>query len=218
MLTRFIICAICLLVVVPSVYPRCAAADVFQFRTGVRIDGRISERWMLMADEEYRNSTGDVGPYWHTAFGFNFTVFKELFDVGAYYRFSYERREGAWQKENRPYADAKVQWRVGEWPFYNRLRFEYRRRDADENMWYLRNRIQVAAPKLTSIELQPYVADEIFIDMEHATFARNRIYGGLSLKVISHFSVDVHYFWERLKDHAEWDTRHVASLKFMVAF
>jgi len=90
--------------------------------------------------------------------------------------------------------------------------------DKDE-AWRYRNKLTVLFPfKFTDLEVQPYIADEVFIDFHGAKFNRNRLYAGLKFKVIKNLKADVFYLWQTSKKKSKRIDYNVIGLKLKLVF
>ena len=49
-------------------------------------------------------------------------------------------------------------------------------------------------------KFNPYVADEISVDLNMGSFERNRVYLGLDFAFAKHLGMGVFYFWERVRN------------------
>jgi len=63
--------------------------------------------------------------------------------------------------------------------------------------------------ELTQFKLQPYMAEEVFINFDAEDFNKNRLYGGFYLWLSKKTRLDVHYLWQVSKDDGNWDNTHV---------
>lgn len=105
--------------------------------------------------------------------------------TGAFYRQQYDKigDNGAWIVEKRPFMDATVHWLWRGIQFSDRNRIEYRDRDRRNDEFRYRNKLmQRYQAKITHWSLQPYTAQEIFVDEgpdERAETSRVRFFVGL---------------------------------------
>jgi hypothetical protein len=66
----------------------------------------------------------------------------------------------------------------------------------------------------TSLKLIPYLADEIFYDMEKSDLNRNRFFVGCEIKSISFVKATMYYMQQNdLKDE-KWEPNNVVGMKF----
>jgi hypothetical protein len=85
------------------------------------------------------------------------------------------RDSGEWLNEERPYMDATLRWQFHGLALSHRNRFEYRFRESRDDTFRYRNKLTLVVPrKWTRLELQPYLAGEIFVDEGVKAKDRNR--------------------------------------------
>lgn len=139
--------------------------------------------------------------------------------AGLNYKQVFERTdsEGEWKQENRPHLNITLKGRLFDLGLSSRSRFEYRDRENKKDLWRYRNKVTVKFPlELTSFKLQPYLADEVFINFDEEDFNKNRLYAGLSLKLSKNIKGEVYYLWQSSKSGGDWKDINVlgTGLKF----
>jgi len=72
--------------------------------------------------------------------------------------------------------------------------------------------------KLKSFAFAPYVADEIFYNLDEAELTRNRLYGGIQLKFTNFISGDIFYLLQSTEKNNDWDSLHVVGTKLKFSF
>ena len=81
------------------------------------------------------------------------------------------------------------------------------------------NRLMLTPPvKLTGYNIQPYLADEIFISFEENELNRNRIYIGFKIKLFKNVALDQYYLLESNKKLEDWTTYNIIGSRLKVAF
>lgn len=192
----------------------------FQYWNTNAVSKKIHDQWKLTGEEEFRWGDNARNPYYnHTDIGIVYSGLARWFDIGFNYRYIREEKNGRWRYENRPHIDATVKWKFFDVSLSNRGRFEYRDREKAENFWRYTNKFTVKAPgKFTLLEIQPYVADEIFYDFDGETLNRNRLYGGMSFLVFKNVNGEVYYLWESTEKSEKWNDIHVLGTKLKIAF
>ena len=101
--------------------------------------------------------------YQHYDLGVFYNLQKYL-NVGAGYRHVLSKSNNKFLVENEPYITATLLWDISGFKFDDRSRLEYNHFDYKDDTWTYRNKFTVKSPwKLTKLEIQPYVSDEIFI-------------------------------------------------------
>jgi len=71
---------------------------------------------------------------------------------------------------------------------------------------------------MTRFEIQPYVADEVFIDLDGDDFNRNRAYAGFSLKIFKNLKGEIFYLWQNSKKSGNWNDINVLGTKIKLSF
>jgi len=100
-------------------------------------------------------------------------------------------------QENRPHLNITLKARLFDLDVSNGARFEYRDRENKEDLWRYRNKVTVKFPfELTNFELQPYVAEEIFITLNDDNVDRNRFYAGASFNLSKNIKANIFYLWQ----------------------
>ena len=72
--------------------------------------------------------------------------------------------------------------------------------------------------KLTQLEIQPYIADEIFYDFDEEALNRNRLYAGFNLKLLKHLKADIFYLWQSSEKNDKWSDTHILGTKLKLSF
>ena len=101
----------------------------------------------------------------------------------------------------------------------DRNRFEYRIRSKRNDVWRYRNSLTLKLPfKWTGFKIQPYVAEEIFVDLDKGDLERNRVYNGLEAKLMEHLNLEIYYLWQRTKSAGDWIDINVIGSKLKFVF
>ena len=191
----------------------------WQYWNTESIEGNISDRWKIKLEEEFRfgDSAGEFY-YQHSDLGLNYK-YSKWFKLGLNYRQIYGKKKGDWEEENRPHINGTVEWTWADFTFTDNNRLEYRvREDKDDYLRY-RNKLTVKIPfKWTKFDIQPYVADEVFMDFDEGRFNRNRLYIGAGGKLTKHLKADVFYLWQSSKSGNRWVDYNVIGTKLKIVF
>ncbi len=182
------------------------------------VDAKVNKKLKITAEEELRFG-GNISElyYTHTDGGLVLNVTEGL-DFGVNYRLIYEKKNGKWEEENRPHFNAILKWKGQGLKFNNRSRLELRIKD-DSDQWRYRNKTKVAFPvKWTKFEIQPYLADEIFIDFYGEKLNRNRLYAGLDMKLYKNLKAELFYLWQISKNSNDWSNINALGMKVKLAF
>ncbi|MBU0683557.1 MAG: DUF2490 domain-containing protein [Candidatus Omnitrophica bacterium] len=184
------------------------------------IETNINDKLKIKVEEELRFG-GDVSElyYEHTDGGFTYNVTKG-FDFGLNYRQICEKKDGSWKTECRPHGNVifKTAWQG--FKISDRNRFELRCPDGKADKWRYRNKLSVTGPwKWTQFNIQPYVADEVFVDFHGDRLTRNRLYSGIKANLLAHLKSDVFYLCEFNKSSSkEWTYNNVIGIKVKLDF
>lgn len=141
------------------------------------------------------------------------------FDLGLNYRQIYEKKGDTWGEENRPHLNATFTFRWLGLEFQDRNRLEYRVREGKDDVARYRNRLRLRFPvKWTHLKIQPYVADEIFIDFDQGELNRNRLYLGAAGNLVKPLKLDLYYLWQSSESSGTWLDCHIIGSKLKAAF
>lgn len=189
-----------------------------QARVGVNIAIELDERVSLILDEEFRRGDDQSEYYLHSEIGVRYAVF-DWFDLDVFYRFIGDRESGSWVLEFRPRADAIFKYFWKHFGISDRNRFDYRVRADYKSYGRYRNMLKLLFPfEARGYPFHPYVADEVFVDLNGGRFERNRVYGGLDFMFSKHVGMDVYYFWQYEKLYPGSQKTHVGGLKVKLKF
>jgi len=145
-------------------------------------------------------------------------LFKWL-DIGANFRLVFEEKNDDWQYENRPHLNATFKYEINGFKLSDRNRFEYRDKENSCNGWRYRNKFAIKLPlQLTRFEIQPYVADEIFVDFIKEKFNRNRLYCGVDFRIFKNLKAEIYYLWQIDEKNDEWIDINVLGTKLKLTF
>ncbi len=173
----------------------------FQYWNTEMASWKISDDLKVNLEQEPRFGDNAVNPYYnHTDIGISYSGLYDWLVLGLNYRYVNEEKSSGWQEENRPHLNAAVKFELAEFDFSNRGRLEYRNKEDADNYFRYRNKLAIKFPfKFTVLEIQPYVADELFYDFGSERLNRNRFYSGVILKLFGDLSGEVYYVFERNK-------------------
>ena len=207
-------------IIVLSNYSFATDDGEFQYWNTESVSYKINQDLKMKLEEEFR--FGDDGGnlyYQHSDLGLSYSGLTDWLDLAINYRQVFEKKSGEWKYENRPHLNASVAWKMFDIACGNRARFEYRHREDSENYWRYRNKLTVKLPfKFTALEIQPYIADEIFYDFDEETLNRNRLYAGFSLRLFKDLKGDMFYLWQSSKSNDKWSDIHVLGTKLNLSF
>lgn len=192
----------------------------FQYWNTESVTWKIDDDWKMGLEEELRFGDDASNLYYHrTDLSVTYSGITDWLDAGVSYRHVFEEKSSDWKQENRPHLNAAVKWKISDIDFSNRVRFEYRNREDAENYWRYRNKFSIKFPfKLTKLNIQPYVADEIFYDFNEETLNKNRVYAGFGFTIFKNLKAEIYYLLESSKTGKDWKDTNVLGTKLKFAF
>ncbi|MDD4939552.1 MAG: DUF2490 domain-containing protein [Candidatus Omnitrophica bacterium] len=180
---------------------------------------KINKGSKITLEEEFRWAD-DAGEffYHHYDAGFVYSINKHL-DLGANYRQVYEKKKGDFREENRPHLNAALKYDVYGFKIDDRNRIEYRHFEYQADAWRYRNKFTIKFPwKFTKLQIQPYLADEIFLDLQNKAFSRNRFYSGVGVNVTKNIKGEVFYLLQSSRSGKIWVDSNVLGTKLKILF
>ena len=159
----------------------------------------INKHWKTVFEEEFR--LGDDGGhlyYHHSDIALLYKGLADDIDLGFNFRKVYvEDDTNIWRQENRPHLNVTFRKKLGSIDFSTRSRLEYRDVELGDDLWRYRNKFTFTLPfELTSLKLKPYIADEIFINLNDEGYIANRVYAGVAFNLHKNIKTAVYYVWQ----------------------
>ena len=191
----------------------------FQYWSTAKFSFDIDKDWKITFEEEFRLGD-DAGHLYrhHSDLGFVYKSLADWIDLGFNYKQVFQKdSKGTWRQENRPHLNVTLKGKLFGLDLSDRSRLEYRDRENKKDLWRYRNKLTVKLPlELTALKLQPYLADEVFINLDGEGYNRNRLYSGLSLKLSKNIKAEVYYLWQSSESSGGWEDINVlgTQLKF----
>jgi len=173
------------------------------------VDIPVNDGIDFVAKAQFRFE-GDGCYYFKVYLGQLFRV-SEYFTIATYYVFRTKKAEQGWSDEDFGNLDATVKWKIGDFSFSDRNRFE---RNFSKGESLYRNKIKVKKPtQIRTWKIVPFIASEIFYDFNE--FSENRTHLGISTVLIDGVEVELSYIL-RSKKQSEWSRANVlvTSLKY----
>jgi hypothetical protein len=192
--------------------PRLAAAD-FEYwpKAFVRVPLDDEKQWQLSLEQwltfnhgasRFKDSQTDIWLYY---FGL-----ADWLGVGAGYKRVYTHTSDDWTTEDRPQFDAIVKTKVDGFGVIDRSRFEFRFPEGQDFVVRYRNRLTVVSPvTFTPLKIEPYVAEEVFINCDEQGYNQNRLYGGVYIPLHEKVRLELFYIWKLDKVHDQWQPTNV---------
>jgi len=185
----------------------CFASGDFEYWATAGASLNINKDWGCTFEEELRFKDGGGEFYYHHSdLGVVYKGLASWIDLGVNFRKVYSKDSaGEWTQEDRPHLNATLKGKFFDINVSDRSRLEYRDRESEKDDWRYRNKVTVKLPvELTRIKLQPYLAEEVFINLDEGIFNRNRMYIGLSINLSKKLKGDIYYLWQTSKSNGKW--------------
>jgi hypothetical protein len=201
---------------------RCALADgsvQFWQTTAATVD--INKDWMATVQEhvKLRQHAGTLY-YEHTDLGFVYKGLASGIDIGFNYKQVFcKDDDGGWSRENRPHLNVMIRGRLGAFDFFDRSRFEYRDKQDERDLWRYVHLLKVAMPfEFTRFKVRPYVADQVYLNLDGQVLDKNRIYSGVSFDLAKNVRGDFCYVWQSEKSDGCWEDLDALNLLLRIRF
>lgn len=201
---------------------RCAFADgdvEFWQTTMAFID--VHQDWTVSVQEHLKVGD-DAGKFYyqHTDLGFLYKGFAKGVNLGFSYKQIFKKDDdGHWEPENRPHFNLLLKGRLGSLDVLDRSRMEFRDRQDDEDLWRYSHRLKITLPiELTALKFRPYIADQVYLNLEGKTFDKNRIYSGVILELPKKIESEFYYMWQSSKPDGQWEDLNALGLLFRIRF
>jgi len=180
---------------------------------------KIDKDSKIALEEEFRwGDNANEFYYHHYDIGYFFNL-KKYLNIGGGYRHVYELKKGKFKLENEPYITATLFWDLKGLKFEDRNRLEYRHFDYQADSWRYRNKFTVKLPwKFTRLEIQPYLANEIFLDFQNKAFSRNRFYSGFTMSLTRNLKAEIYYLLQSTRSGTSWVDANVLGTKVKLSF
>ncbi|MFH1414361.1 MAG: DUF2490 domain-containing protein [Candidatus Omnitrophota bacterium] len=194
--------------------------DDFQYWNTENVSWKVSDDWKGSFEVEFRYGDNASNFYYqHSDLGFTYSGFGEWLDLGFNYRQIFEEKSSVWRDGCVPHFNATVKGKLFDMPVSNRSRFEYNEIEEADDYWRYRNKASVKFPiKLTKLEIQPYLSDEIFYDFDAGSLNKNRFYSGFTLKLLNNLKADIFYLLQRNKNNGKWTDVNALGTKLILSF
>jgi len=209
------------LIIAPMMHASAFAQDDGDWQLWVQesLGGNLSEKWVVEGKEEFRFGK-DMRELHSNRTGIGIAyIFTDRISLSLNYTQIYDLKNGAWREENRTHTNLQFKWKAIGLTFEDRNRMEYRVRDDTEKSWRYRNKLTIALDvKWTKIQLQPFAADEVFVDFKEDELNRNRFYVGVKAKLMKHLKTSLHYLWQSSKKGEDWVDFNIVGIDMKFAF
>jgi hypothetical protein len=183
----------------------------------------LNKNSRLTLEEEFRwGDDADEFYYQHYDLGYAYDLNKHL-TLGLNYRQVYEKKQahGKFKAEERPHLNATLKYMLAGFKLDDRNRLEYRHFNYQTDSWRYRNKFTLTFPwKFTRLQIQPYVADEIFLPLNGINLSRNRFYAGFGFTFSKNLKAEVYYLLQSTKSSntCVWTQANVLGTKIKLVF
>jgi hypothetical protein len=179
----------------------------------------INQVSRVALEEEFRFADNASKFYYHHYdLGYSYDMNKH-FTLGINYRQVYEKKNGDFKIENRPHLNATLKTEILGFQCDDRSRLEYRHFTYQEDSWRYRNKLTLKFPwKFTAFKIQPYIADEIFLDLNGIDLNRNRFYAGIGFSLTENVKGEVFYLLQSSRNPSSWTDANVLGTKLKLLF
>ncbi len=193
----------------------------FQYWTTAEVVVDINKDWKTVFQDEFR--LGDDGGhlyYHHSEIALIYKGLADHIDLGFNFRKIYKEDDtNTWRQENRPHLNVTFRKKLGRIGFSTRSRLEYRDIEQKDDTWRYRNLFTFKLPlELTSLRIQPYIADEIFINLNGEGYSANRVYAGVTFNLLKNIKAAIYYVWQSARASPGRDDIHAFGTKLVFNF
>ena len=180
---------------------------------------KINDASRITLEEEFR--WGDDASdfyYHHYDAGYLYSIHKNV-DAGIAVRKIFEEKRREFKEETRPALHLILKVSAAGWKFEDRNRIEHRFVESSKDYGRYRNKITIRPPvQWSRFKLQPFAADEIFIDLDKANLSRNRLSSGITATIAKNVKAEAYYLLQSTKSSGVWSDLNVLGLKLKVNF
>lgn len=199
---------------------RASAQGDFEYWPKASLLIPISKQWTFNFEEKltFGDNGGRLDDH-QTDFGFNYAGLADWLILGFGYKQLFEKDGDDWDVESRPLLNIIVKTKRSGWTLGSRSRFEYRIPEEGDESWRYRNKVFAISPwTLTPLKIQPYIADEILINLDEGDFNQQRLYGGFFLRLHEKIRLELFYFWklDEQDDNSWHDTNVLGSYVYFL--
>ena len=189
-------------------------ADQLDLWQAAKISKPLNDIYTLSMEGDFRSfNLAEQLKYYHGDIGISFQVLSN-FKLSVNFREVFEWK-GFWKQEHRPHGTVSTKMQFGSLGVSARSRFEYRMKQDKDPAIRNRNLVSIKSGKeFTPLKLVPYIADEIFYDMEESELNRNRFYVGMEIKCISFVKTVIYFLQQKDLKNEAWEPTNVVGMKF----
>ncbi|MBN1354219.1 MAG: DUF2490 domain-containing protein [Candidatus Omnitrophica bacterium] len=191
-----------------------------QYWNTATLEWKAKKDWKLSFEEEFRLAEElTTFSYKHSDLGLSYSGMADWLEIKISYRQIFNISHDRWKYENVPNLNITAKADFFGINLTDRNRMEYRDIEDKKSDWRYRNKFTAILPKLTRLGIEPYAADEIFIDCtEDFEFNRNRLYAGITFALIKNLKLDLYYLLQTTKSGGKWVSYNVFGTKAKLSF
>lgn len=181
----------------------------------------INKDFTFTATQELRFGRHHGNPYLHNIeLALVYKGFADWVDIGFNFRKEYKQDStGRFRHENRPNLNITLKTKILDIDYSNRLRLEWRDHEIKEDVWCYRNLSKFKFPvKFTKYNLQPYVAEEFFMNLPEDNINENRLSAGFDYTLAENIKSSLYYMHKKKKGSSGWTDTNVIGIQFKFLF
>ena len=152
-------------------------------------------------------------------YGFTYSGLADWLNVGFGVKQTSDKERDDWDRETRTLLNVTVKSTLFGCSLSNRSRIAYRDFEDDDDVWWFRHKIAVKSPvTFTPLKVQPYVAEEIFVQLDDEDFNGNRVYGGLYIPPHEQIRLELFCAWHLNEEEDSWHDTNLLGSYIRFAF
>lgn len=214
---RISLMIVLVLMSVPGVYAY-DDGDFQVWHTEVQ-EKKLNKDVKVALEEEFRFGDDANDFYYHHYDAALVYALNKNLGLGLNYRQVYEKKKGKFKEENRPHINVIIKGEFLGVSLEDRSRLQYRHFGYQSDLWQYRNKFTAKFPlKSTKVEIEPYLADEIFLDFKNKTFSRNRFYSGFGMSLTKNLKAEIYYLLQSGRSANKWVDTNVLGTKVKLVF
>ncbi|MHC4759132.1 MAG: DUF2490 domain-containing protein [Planctomycetota bacterium] len=190
---------------------------------GVRFD--LNDDLLVTVDQEIKTGReSDNIHLYNLEVGIIRKGITDWLDIGLNFKKEYIKVAGKYRHENRLHLNFYTKGKLFGLDSINRTRIEYRDRELLKDVFRLRNGLKIKLPyKLTALELQPFLAEEFFLNLngdgpEGSGINQNRLYAGFSFEPAKDVTFRLYYAFKKTKTPVGWLDTNVIGTQIIFQF
>jgi hypothetical protein len=199
----------------------------WQFWNRYSLNSKLTEKMTAQLSTEARFGADFTRHYYqHAQLSFNYRL-TDNFMISPGIRESYSLLTSSairddWGHNHELLLAMNCNWKMGDWNFSDRNLFHFVHASANQNIknyTLYRNCIKAQLPccKLTSLQLVPFISDELFFK-ESVGYFRNRAQIGVTAQLLEKVSMNLFYQWQTTETSTGWRTLNAFGLFFNGSF